>query len=228
MIKTVTYNDVEITSIGGIVLSVSPPIRAQRRIESVEVPGRNGVLHIDDNSYTPVTKTIRIGVSTPDVRDAINAWCAQSGILTTSFEPNRAYKVTQIAEVIWERVSNRLSQCIIVFECDPFRYVYPEPGAVVFTSAGNISNPGSIYSAPAITVTGSGNVVLTIGNQTVGLNNISLPVTIDSDMQTAFTQEEAVTANMSGDFPLLQPGISNVAWTGNVTKLSILPRWRYL
>ena len=228
MSDIITYNGIDVTSIGGIVLSVSPLIRAQRRIESIEVPGRNGVLHIDDNSYTPITKTIRIGVRTPDVRDGINAWCAQSGILTTSTEPNRAYKVTQITEVAWERVTNRLSQCVIAFECDPFRYVHPEPETVVFNALGSITNPGSIYSAPAITVDGTGDIVLTIGNQTVGLGDVSMPVTIDSDMQIAFTQEGAVTSSMSGAFPVLQPGQSNIAWTGDVTSITILPRWRYL
>ena len=32
--------------------------------------------------------------------------------------------------------------------------------------------------------------------------------------------------NMEGEFPKLVPGINNISWTGTVTEIEIIPRWR--
>ena len=33
---------------------------------------------------------------------------------------------------------------------------------------------------------------------------------------------------MSGEFPILKPGMNAISWTGEVTKVEVKPNWRYL
>ncbi len=33
---------------------------------------------------------------------------------------------------------------------------------------------------------------------------------------------------MSGDFPVLKPGLNAVSWSGNVSNIIVRPNWRYL
>lgn len=226
--QTVTYNGVSVATKGGIVLDVSPPVRAARRVESVAVPGRSGVLHIDDGSYAPTKKTVRIGVSAPDSIDGICAWCARAGVLQTSYEPGVAYKAVQAAEIEWERVSRRLYQAEIVFECEPYRYAYPAAADIVLTEPGNVTNPGTAHAASLYVVEGGGDITLTVGGQTVALTGITAGITLDSDMGVAYTGTTNMSAHMSGDFPALLPGVNAISWVGGVTSITITPRWRYL
>lgn len=226
--QTVTYNGVSVAAKGGIVLDVSPPVRAARRIESVAVPGRSGVLHIDDGSYAPTKKTVRIGVSAPDSIDGICAWCARAGVLQTSYEPGVAYKAVQAAEIEWERISRRLYEAKIVFECEPYRYAYPAAGDIVLTAPGNVTNPGTAPAAPLYVVKGGGDITLTVGGQTVALTGITTGITLDSDMGMAYTGTTNMSAHMSGGFPALLPGVNAIRWVGSVTSITITPRWRYL
>ena len=226
--QTVTYNGVSVATLGGIVLGVSPAIRAARRIESVVVPGRSGVLHIDDNSYAPIKKVVRVGVNTPDNIDGISAWCIKAGTLATSYEPDRAYNAVQGAEIEWERLSRRLYQAEITFECEPFRYLYPAADDIVLSAPGNVTNPGSASAAPLYVVVGSGDIALTVGGQIVALTDLTTGITLDSDMQIAYTGTANMSANMSGDFPVLLPGVNAISWTGSVTSITITPRWRCL
>ena len=34
--------------------------------------------------------------------------------------------------------------------------------------------------------------------------------------------------HMSGDFPVLKPGLNAVSWSGDVTRIVIKPNWRHL
>lgn len=224
----VTYNGVTASSLGAIVTDISPPVRAGRRIQSVEVPGRSGALHIDDGSFAPVIKTVGLGLVTLSKLDVIHGWLSGSGTLVCSTEPERAYNVHQIAEVAWTRIGRRLYQAVVQFECDPFRYLHPAAADIVLTQAGNVTNPGSAWSEPLLVIEGSGDISLAIGNQVLSLTDITDEISLDCAARIAYSDDSAMDSHMNGNFPLLPPGINAISWTGNVTKLTITPRWRYL
>ena len=45
---------------------------------------------------------------------------------------------------------------------------------------------------------------------------------------TALMFAQRIGDHMSGDFPVLKPGLNGISWSGNVTSIVISPRWRYL
>ena len=66
----------------------------------------------------------------------------------------------------------------VMFEADPWRYAN-EPRTEVLTDAGAVQNDGTEAADPEITVTGSGDIVLMIGQQITQLNGVADGVVID-------------------------------------------------
>ncbi len=98
----------------------------------------------------------------------------------------------------------------------------------ITTSGDTITNPGSVYSEPLITLTGSGDITLMVGTTIVELTNISGSIVLDCALKEAYKGTALMNDHMSGDFPVLKPGLNAVSWSGNVTRIVISPRWRYL
>ena len=102
------------------------------------------------------------------------------------------------------------------------------PEITLTTSGTFVTNPGSVFSEPIITVYGSGEITLMVDMCIVELNGITDSITLDTPLMEAYNGEISMNGNMSGDFPSLAPGANAVSWTGNVTKVVIQPNWRYL
>ncbi|MBR3428680.1 MAG: phage tail protein, partial [Clostridia bacterium] len=98
----------------------------------------------------------------------------------------------------------------------------------ITTSGETITNPGSVNSEPLITVYGSGNITLMIGTTIVELTNVSSNIVLDCALKEAYKGTTLMNDHMSGDFPVLKPGLNAVSWSGNVTSIVISPKWRYL
>ena len=91
-----------------------------------------------------------------------------------------------------------------------------------------IFNPGSVYSEPIITVTGSGDITLMVGTTIVELTDITSGIVLDCALQEAYLGNTLMNDHMSGDFPVLKPGMNAISWSGTVTSVVIKPNWRYL
>ncbi len=85
-----------------------------------------------------------------------------------------------------------------------------------------------MYSEPVITVYGTGDITLMVGTIIVELEGISGSITLDSELQEAYSGTTGMNSAMSGEFPILKPGMNAISWTGNVTKVEVKPNWRYL
>ena len=97
------------------------------------------------------------------------------------------------------------------------------------TSSGTfVTNPGSVYSEPVITVNGSGDITLIVGMTIVELTGVSGSITLDSSLQEAYNGLASLNSQMSGEFPQLLPGQNAISWMDNVTSLVIDPHWRSL
>ena len=68
----------------------------------------------------------------------------------------------------------------------PFFYANAAVDITVTTSGTIITNMGSVYSEPILTVTGSGNITLMVGMTIVKLETIYRRIVIDSVLQEAY------------------------------------------
>ena len=98
----------------------------------------------------------------------------------------------------------------------------------VTTFGSTVTNPGSVYSEPVITVYGSGAITLMVGTTLVELTDIYSSIVLDCALQEAYLGSTLMNDHMSGDFPVLKPGMNAISWSGTVTKVVIKPNWRYL
>ena len=47
-------------------------------------------------------------------------------------------------------------------------------------------------------------------------------------MQEAYSGTTGMNSVLSGEFPILKPGMNAISWSGEVTKVEVKPNWRYL
>lgn len=95
---------------------------------------------------------------------------------------------------------------------------------ITLTTSGQfINNPYCVASEPVITLTGSGDITLIVGQYIILLEDIEGSITIDSRLQEAYNVDELQNGKMTGDFPKLAPGQNSISWTGNVTNVKVTP-----
>ena len=114
------------------------------------------------------------------------------------------------------------------FRCYPFFYAENVSDITITTSGTTVTNPGSVYSEPVITVTGSGDITLMVGTTIVELTDVSGSIIIDSVLQEAYKGTTLMNDHMSGDFPVLKPGLNGISWMGTISQVVLRPNWRYL
>ena len=210
---------------------------AERQMRFEEVPGRAGALRIDIGGYIDVDATIEGFLRDGDKMSAVRAWMQGAGDLVLSTAPERFYRIQVVGEVETPRAGRGLLSrtMTIPIRVSPFRYHREAtPGkndAIITVSPHTIPNPGTAESAPKIKIEGTGDVVLTIGTQIVEIDGLEDGIIIDSELGDCFNLTESALLNgkvtlMDDDFPTLTPGANIISWTGNVTKITITPRWR--
>ena len=120
-------------------------------------------------------------------------------------------------------------------------------------SHGRLYNPGSISAKPLITVTATGAFSLIVGAvlitdggisyygdpdgthtftmaNTTGETVSEATVVIDADAEIVTSADGTtnLTVFSTGPFPTIDPGFCNIAWSGNISSLTITPRWRWI
>ncbi len=221
------------TEYGVELLSMPTRPHPARKGESIDIPGRDGKMFMDEGAYDRVLVSLRM-IATAGNMDAVNAWLSGSGNLRFGDEPERAYKAKITKEFATSNRNNRLKgrEFTVTFDCEPFRYAYPATSTVTISTSGNtVNNPGTVYSLPRIKVTGSGDFTLTVGGYLVEAQGLTGGAIIDSKLQEVLSLDGMESRNAyfaMDEFPRLSPGINSVAWTGSVTSVQIEPRWRYL
>lgn len=202
-------------------------IKPKRDVDIIDLDGRSGFLTRDKGTYRGVVKSIECTIKGLDNIDYITTWLNGSGDLILSNEPDKVYRATIINQIEIEKIARLFYSFILVFDCQPFKYE-AEPQDITLTTPNQITNPGNIESEPKIKVTGSGDVTLNVGDYTIQLTAIGPNITIDSEIMDCYRNSTLLNDKTTGPFPKLKPGENAISWSGNVTKLEITPRWRWI
>ena len=201
----------------------------QRSTEDIVVPGRNGTLTIDNGRYENIDVSYicfiryRFEDTIPAAR---NFFLANSGYrrLEDSAHPEE-YRMAKYKSGLEVTPSQMRKQgyFTLTFNCMPQRFLKSGEIPLVFTGNGTIFNETMQVAKPLIRVWGNGS--LGIGENTITLAGITDPYTdIDCESMDAYAAGENRNSNISGAFPVLEPGPNGVSLSG-VTKVEITPRW---
>ena len=225
-----TFKGVDSREMGVIVTAMPETVRAERRVESITVAGRNGSLHTDEGVYESYDRTMECALIKRAKLDEVTAWLVGSGEMTFSTEPDKVYRVTIANKISIAQMMRVFQKFQVILDTQPFKYSVNAAGdALELTAPTTIRNSGTVYSEPLITVFGSGDITLTINGADFPLYGVKESITIDSEMMEVFKGNTNQNDKYGGaEFPRFEVGKNEIRWTGNVSKIKIQPRWRWL
>lgn len=219
----------------GAVVEYYPSLpRPRRKYSTITVPGRNGVLLLDENAYENYTQPYDIYIRggrrhLPQKARAVAGWLhGPQGYqkLEDSYEPDLYRMAYYEGPTDIENILNSFGRATIEFNCKPQRFLHAGDRTIRLESPGTLANPTDFQALPLITVYGSGAGVLAVGGVTMAITSISSYVVLDSDTQNAYKGTENKNSTISGqDFPTLPAGNTAISWSGGITAVEIVPRW---
>ena len=229
-----TFKGVDSREMGVIVTAMPETVRAERRVESITVAGRNGSLHTDEGVYESYDRTMECALIKRAKLDEVAAWLVGSGEMTFSTEPDKVYRVMIANKISIAQMMRVFQKFQVVLDTQPFKYSVNAAGDALELTARakeviDQADCGTVYSEPLITVYGSGDITLNINGNSYPLRNVQESITIDSEMMEVFKGNTNQNGKYGGvEFPRFEVGKNEISWTGNVSKIKIQPRWRWL
>jgi phage-related protein len=184
---------------------------------------------IEKLGYLPTTiETQMVLFDTTDLDD-IYTWLDGEGDLILSDNPERYIVAHCDMELQSERFSRGVANRVIDIEftlLSPYWYEDSET-PIVLSVAGNVTNEGNVNSRPILKITGSGTVTVTVDGRSFTYIFDTPFVIVDSLQQDAYHNGVLKNRRMTGDFPILEPGINAISWTGTVTSIELtkVSRW---
>ena len=226
------WNGVKCTAKGIHVLEQPPVTVPAERVIYTNVPGRPGSMTTleGEDVYDDMILTAQCIVADPAQIPVIAGWLKGSGTVTFANRPGGFYHARVTNQIPFEKIlrGNPHRSFSVNFRCKPLWYQAGVQNMTITTSGSTITNPGTVYSEPVITVNGSGDITLMVGTKIIELTGITNSITIDSVLQEAYNGTSDMNSHMSGEFPILKPGMNAISWSGNVTSVVVQPNWRYL
>lgn len=220
----------------GILVTQRPSIPApKRRINTYEVPGMNGVLTTDENTFEPIEIPINCNfMAEPDKITKkwreVKSFLLQGGITELFFSDDEEafYRVQSVNLSNESRTSKQIISFAVNCQCSPFTYLSSGKNEVPLPA--QIEN--SFYQAePIYKFFGEGIFKLSVNSNDFQIN-VAQNATIDIEKKLVFRDDGIlVNQNSSGDMAglILNHGVNNIEVTvPDGGSALIIPCWRSL
>ena len=207
---------------------------AGRDFTEVTVPGRDGVLTLDNGRFKQIThdyEAFIVDTFDGNIQAFRNALMAVRGQarLTDSYHPQEFYKAYYERGLDVDAIRQMHAGSFTVsFTRDPRRFLVSGENTTTLTASGSITNPTLFDSRPKLRVYGTG--TLGVGGVTVRVTYNPGYIDIDCDMQDCYygtTNCNSFVTFSGDDFPVLSPGANTVTLSG-ITRVIITPNWYIL
>ena len=210
-------------------------------VDFLEIPGRDGDLIAGPGRYPNVQVTYSVFLpakSTQELAEkilAVKEWLYE--------EPDRYHELTDTYDAEFFRQAvyagkldiedelNRIGVFTISFSCLPFRYSLAGFRFQTITTSGTaVTNPYITASKPYMKIYGSGDITLTIQgsgkNTTWCFTDIDTYIEVDSNLMNFYKGTEPQNDKVVGTgFPQLYRGRNTISFTGDVSRIDLMPRW---
>lgn len=191
-------------------------------VETQVVPGRDGVLLLDNKRLEPVERpySLKLKDNVNDLSTEIAEWLGVKGWhdLTLSWDEGFIYKATVINTISISEVLKQLGKMQVVFLMHPIKY-FSDNEEQTISSGSTVTNRGNVTAYPLITLKGNGNTVLTINGRRTVLEDIQGSITLDMKNRLIYSGNlsawENVVREENSEFPYLNIGKNTISWTGN-------------
>ena len=230
--ETFYLDGIDARSVG---IRLQKPIEFSEAVPIVEeqtIPGRNGDLIWETGSYENRSGSASCFCLQKDVERAISS----AGRFLMGKKGYRRLETSDDPDHYWlARVENSpqiamrlrtLAPFEIGFDCKPQRFVKSGENAIEFTSNGSLFNQYGQIALPLITLYGQGAGHLTIGDCVVDVKTLDRTLHLDSDTQNAYNNNGNQNMNINAPFfPVLPDGEIQIAFSGGIERVEIIPRW---
>lgn len=213
---------------------LSRPKRTQGDADGTNhaVSGRAGRIWVGSGGCGNGSAEVTCMVPSGDM-DAVLAWLCGAGELRFSDEPDRMYRARITHGIARTQPFSRLAgqQFTVRFDLQPYRYLYPAAEKLVLTQPGLIHNPGTAAAQPKLIIEATGDVTVAVNNMEMTFEALEDGIVVDCEAMECLDLGETMLLNAQAqmnEFPQLPAGTSTVAWRGNVTCITVIPRWRYV
>ena len=200
----------------------------EKNVESIQIPGRNGALIVEDGSFSNVSVQYEVYVDWR-LKDTLNSLRnflnLQSGYqrLEDSFHPDE-YRMARFEGAFDVSSSDRKNAGLsLSFDCKPQRFLKSGEERISLTTSSAVRNPTQCPARPVYRVYGNGSFAVGEVAITVTGNNSF----IDIDSETMDASREGVNMNSSVTMrrrPELAAGVNRIALSG-ISRLVVTPRW---
>ena len=204
----------------------------ERDYTITHIPGRNGDIIQDNGCYKNVERTYEVSFDVPNedfatYANAVSAWLHSTtgyARLEDSYEPNYYRMATYQESNIFENLYNQAGTATIVFECKPQRFLKTGDNTITIQNSLTIMNPTGFEAYPLFKVTGTSGV-LTVNGNSITFSSIDDFIMLDCELQDAYKENINKNSTISGTFPVLKTGSNAISWTGDISSVTMKPRW---
>lgn len=229
----IILNGVSSQTISGLLIQNLPPISKPRiRTQIEEIDGRDGDI-VTTLGYGAYDKDFTIGLYGSYDVDEIISYFNSEGTVTFSNEDDKYYNYQIVEQIDFEKLI-RYKTATVKMHVQPFKYS-AEDNQKVFTiddeTSIDIRNSGNIYSRPVLTITGTGDIDISLnGNQIFSIDmGDYTSITIDTNNMNAYNGSTLLNRNVTGNYDnfKLNVGKNTISWSGTITQIEIdnYSRW---
>lgn len=238
MTPYIVINGVSSKSINGLLIQTLPPIsKPKQRVQTEEIDGRDGDI-ITPLGYAAYDKQFSIGLRGEYNVDDVIEYLNTEGKITFSNEPDKYYNFTQLEQVDFEKLI-RYKTARVSLHVQPFKYSAYETAKSYTYESGttgatiSVRNNGNTYSKPTLSLTGTGDIYVYLGNTQIFLIELgatSTTITIDAEAMNAYGNNgNYLNRLVTGDYDNLKlsAGANTLTISGSVTaaEISNYSRW---
>lgn len=210
---------------------------AKKKINVYSVPGRTGDIVDDEQAFENYTQEYNVFIEGDEVTNlplrsrAIANWLMEPNgyaVLRDSYDINSFRYAYFEGPMDIETWFNIHGQATISFVCDPHRYLDDGQKNTVFNDTGYIINPTSFIAKPLISISGeiNGSGIVIVGNKGITVNEIIPGMTVDCLTGQCYNVAGSLNDRiLCRDFPVLERGSNLINFDGDITSVSITPRW---
>ncbi len=205
--------------------------RAEKNVEKINIPGKNGCLFEDKNSYKDIPYSIECNTKKNVDINKIKEWLNGSGELILSNNKDVFYKAYIFNQLDIETMVRFFKSFQIDFILQPFafsreKFVKKFIGTVDTTM---IITDATEKMYPLFKIYGSEEINITINKESVKVNPDQY-ITLDCEMQEAYKDNENANSFILGDLSkiYLKPGLNEIYIIGNYDNIEMEYRKTYL
>lgn len=195
---------------------------SSRDIDTEVVPGRDGVLLVDNKRLKPVERAFPLKLI-DDVFDKtteISEWLGAKGWheLEFSWDEGFVYKATVINTISIKEVLKHFGRLQVVFLMHPIKY-FKDNAKITLIKGQTVVNRGNVEAQPLIELIGNGNTTITINGRNMVLEDVQTNIILDMQNKMVYSGNlsawDKVIREENTELPYLDIGNNIISWTGD-------------